>query len=84
MPPKGWVEINELYCKSCETCVNDCPSKTLAIDLNRLTAKGYHPAFMMHPENCTACGTCAVVCPDAAITVYRGVRPVIEKEEEGA
>ena len=37
MPPKGWVEINELYCKSCETCVTDCPTQTLAIDRSRLT-----------------------------------------------
>ena len=84
MPPKGWVEINELYCKSCETCVTDCPTQTLAIDRSRLTARGYHPAFMINPENCTACATCAVVCPDAAITVYRGVRPTAQKDEEGS
>ncbi len=84
MPPKGWVEINELYCKACETCVIDCPTQTLALDMSRLSPKGYHPAFMLHPENCTACGTCAVVCPDAAITVYRGVRPGSKTEGEGA
>ena len=75
MPVKGWVEINELYCKACETCVNDCPNQVLALDMSRLSPKGYHPSFMLHPEQCTGCGTCAVVCPDAAITVYRGERP---------
>jgi len=84
MPPKGWVEINELYCKACETCVTDCPTQTLALDMSRLTVKGYHPAHMLHPENCIACGTCAVVCPDAAITVFRGVRPGAEKAGEAA
>ena len=84
MPPKGWVEINELYCKACETCVTDCPTQALAIDLSRLTATGYHPAFMLHPEDCTGCGICAVVCPDAAITVYRGVRPGTKKEGQVA
>ena len=84
MPAKGWVEVNELYCKACETCVIDCPTQALAIDLSRLTAKGYHPAFMLHPEDCTGCGICAVVCPDAAITVYRGVRPGTKKEGEVA
>jgi len=36
---------------------------------------------MVHPEECIACGICAVVCPDAAITVYKGVRP--ESKGEG-
>ncbi len=75
MPAKGWVEINELYCKACELCVTDCPAHVLALDINRFSSRGFHPAYMRYPENCTACGTCAVVCPDAAITVYRGVRP---------
>ena len=82
MPAKGWVEINEMYCKACELCVTDCPTQTLALDMSRLSAKGFHPAFMLHPENCTGCSTCATVCPDAAITVYRGVRPVHNEKLE--
>ena len=81
MPARGWVEINEMYCKACETCVTDCPSQVLELDMSRLSPKGYHPAFMLHPELCTGCGICAVVCPDAAITVYRGVRPT-QKEDK--
>jgi len=30
MPAKGWVEINEMYCKACELCVTDCPFDVLA------------------------------------------------------
>jgi len=37
---------------------------------DRLNPKGYHPAEQFQ-EGCIACGTCALVCPDAAITVYR-------------
>ena len=81
MPPKGWVEINDLYCKACGICVADCPTQVLALDMSRLSSKGYHPAYMLHPEECIACGICAVVCPDAAITVYKGVRP--ESKGEG-
>jgi 2-oxoglutarate ferredoxin oxidoreductase subunit delta len=71
MPAKGYIVVNELYCKACELCVTDCPHGVLALDMERLTPKGFHPAHMVNPEACTACGICAVVCPDAAITVYR-------------
>ncbi len=65
MPAKGYIIVNELYCKACELCLTDCPHDVLALDMDRLTSKGYHP------EACTGCGICATVCPDAAITVYR-------------
>jgi 2-oxoglutarate ferredoxin oxidoreductase subunit delta len=28
----------------------------------------------LHIEGCTGCNICAIVCPDAAITVYREKR----------
>ncbi|MBU0511921.1 MAG: 4Fe-4S dicluster domain-containing protein [Chloroflexi bacterium] len=70
MPVKGWIEVDELYCKGCELCVAACPQDVLALDMKRLTPKGYHPAYL-EADGCTGCGICAVVCPDAAITVYR-------------
>jgi 2-oxoglutarate ferredoxin oxidoreductase subunit delta len=71
MPAKGYIVVNELYCKACGLCVEDCPHDVLALDMDHLTPKGYHPAHMVNPEACTGCGICATVCPDAAITVYR-------------
>ena len=71
MPAKGYIEVNELYCKACGLCVADCPFGVIALDMTRITPKGYHPATMVNPEKCTGCGICAIVCPDAAITVYR-------------
>jgi 2-oxoglutarate ferredoxin oxidoreductase subunit delta len=70
MPVKGWIEVNPRYCKGCELCVSACPQSVLAIDHERLTPKGYHPAFLVK-EGCTGCTICAIVCPEAALTVYR-------------
>lgn len=72
MPAKGTIEVNDLYCKGCELCISACPPQVLALDLERLTPKGYHPARIIK-EGCTGCAICALVCPDAAITVYREV-----------
>lgn len=70
MPVKGWIEVNDLYCKGCELCVQACPQDVLSLDMDRLTSKGYHPVHL-HAEGCTGCAICAVVCPDVALTVYR-------------
>jgi len=37
MPVKGWIEVNDLYCKGCELCVEACPKDVLALDMDRLT-----------------------------------------------
>jgi 2-oxoglutarate ferredoxin oxidoreductase subunit delta len=70
MPVKGWIEVNERYCKGCELCIEACPQKVLGINREQLTTKGYHPAYLK-ADGCTGCAICAVVCPEAAITVYR-------------
>ncbi len=70
MPVKGWIEVNDLYCKGCELCIAVCPPDVIQMDSSRLTSKGYHPA-MLKSDGCTGCGICAVICPDAAITVFR-------------
>ncbi|HSF80758.1 MAG TPA: ferredoxin family protein [Anaerolineales bacterium] len=72
MPVKGWIEINELYCKGCELCVDACPQDVLALDMEHLTPKGYHPAHLV-TEGCTGCAICAIVCPEAALTIFREI-----------
>jgi 2-oxoglutarate ferredoxin oxidoreductase subunit delta len=46
------------------------------MDMDSLTPKGYHPARLVE-EGCTGCGICGLVCPEAALTIYREapVRP---------
>lgn len=70
MPVKGRMVVNEFFCKGCELCVAACPQEVIALDMNRITPKGYHPAVLIK-AGCTGCGTCTVVCPEAAITVFR-------------
>jgi 2-oxoglutarate ferredoxin oxidoreductase subunit delta len=69
---KGRIEVNELYCKGCELCIGACPQNVIALDIERITVKGYHPASLI-AEGCTGCGICAIVCPEAALTVYREI-----------
>jgi 2-oxoglutarate ferredoxin oxidoreductase subunit delta len=42
----------------------------VALDMDSLTPKGYHPV-MLTSDGCTGCGICAIICPEAALTVYR-------------
>ena len=70
MPVKGWIEVNELFCKGCGICVEECPQEVLALDMDHLTPKGYHPVHLI-ADGCTGCAICSVVCAEAALTVYR-------------
>lgn len=73
MPAKGYVEISVEGCKGCELCVTHCPTKCLSIEKTDTNSFGLHYAYLEHEEKCIACKNCAVICPDAAITVYKKV-----------
>ncbi len=66
---RGTVRLNIETCKGCELCVDACPQESLALS-KEINAKGYHYAVLVQ-DNCTGCINCALVCPDAVITVYR-------------
>lgn len=67
------VDINR--CKGCELCVVACPADVLSLQPKEVNDRGYHYAYMKQPDKCIACSSCALVCPDACIEVYR----VVEK-----
>jgi 2-oxoglutarate ferredoxin oxidoreductase subunit delta len=60
--PRGQVIIFGMWCKGCGLCVEFCPTKVLALDVDD------HPVVVL-PEKCTACHWCDTHCPDLAIVV---------------
>lgn len=65
------ITVDDRYCKGCGLCVIACPEHIIELDTERMTQKGYHPAKMIEGGRCTACRSCALMCPDVAITVER-------------
>ncbi len=66
---KGKVVFDIETCKGCELCIESCPQDSLELS-PKLNAQGYHYVVLVK-DNCTGCTNCALVCPDAVITVYR-------------
>ena len=79
MPVKGRIEVTDIYCKGCKLCVEACIQGVLDISSTRINIKGYHPAELI-AEGCTGCGICAVICPEAAITVYREILQKVQSD----
>jgi len=66
---KGAVVIHTENCKGCGLCIDACPTKTLDFS-KEINSKGFNYAEMVS-DTCIACQSCALMCPDAVITVYR-------------
>ncbi len=57
-------------CKGCGLCIEKCPTKTLHWS-DTLGVYGTPSVEPKENDNCTACGMCALVCPDCAIVIER-------------
>lgn len=68
---KGRIEIDQELCKGCELCISFCPKECITLS-DQFNAAGYLPTVFGEPRECTGCATCAVVCPEVAIEVFRG------------
>ena len=64
------LQFRTEFCKGCELCVNACPKHLLAIG-DEIGAKGYRTAICTDMEQCIGCTSCALVCPDCVIEIFR-------------
>jgi len=69
---KGKIEIDRDKCKGCELCIAACKYDVIALSDSGITnIQGYRHLEAKHPDQCIGCGLCALMCPDAALTVWR-------------
>lgn len=63
--------FNADACKGCGLCAEVCPKKIVALAMDKINAKGYHPADITDESACIGCAFCATMCPDCVITVEK-------------
>jgi 2-oxoglutarate ferredoxin oxidoreductase subunit delta len=68
---KGKIVMDQELCKGCGLCIEFCPKKLIKLS-DKLNAAGYSPASFTGSDDCSGCCSCATVCPEVAIEVYRG------------
>ena len=65
----GDIVVDKERCKGCEVCLAACPVQSIGMS-KEVNNKGYHFMMTVNGE-CIGCASCAIMCPDGAITVYK-------------
>jgi 2-oxoglutarate ferredoxin oxidoreductase subunit delta len=68
---RGRPEINRERCKGCTLCIGACPEKILSMSRESFNRLGVPYAECFDESRCTACLSCAIICPDSAIRIVR-------------
>ncbi len=48
-----------------------CPHQVIALAEKKVNVHGYRYVEVVAADACVGCTSCAIVCPDGCITVYR-------------
>ena len=64
------IVITPDYCKACSLCITACKKGVISLgeESNKM---GYHAAVADESKDCIGCRLCAIICPEAAIEVYK-------------
>ena len=76
----SYILIEKEKCKACHYCIAVCPREIIGLskDINRFGVN-YAEPIEEKAHECTGCKSCAIMCPDIAISVYRNRIPEGEK-----
>ena len=67
---RGVIVVDIERCKGGNLCTIACPLHLVKLS-STVNHKGYNYAEQTNWEQCNGCTSCAIVCPDGCITVYR-------------
>ncbi|MBQ6582511.1 MAG: 4Fe-4S dicluster domain-containing protein [Mogibacterium sp.] len=67
----NYAEVEVRRCKACERCMDVCPKHCFEHS-GKANDSGYDYIVFKEGSPCIACGMCYIVCPDVAISVYKG------------
>ena len=66
----GVVVVNTERGKGCTSCGVASPLHVLSLTA-KANQKGYNYVQQVVEDTCNGCSSCAIVCPDGCLTVYR-------------
>ena len=68
----AYITIDKNRCKSCYLCLNVCPKGLIKKSSETGITSNFIVEFCDKNNECIGCKSCALICPDLAITeVYK-------------